>query len=394
MHDPGTFYGKPARARVDFHVPAAAGRFTDDTRLRSALTTIKRLNAGGAKVLLLAHFERPKGKRVPEMSLHPVVEPLAALLGKPVAFADDCVGPGAQRAVGALPHEGVLLLENVRFHPGEEANDPAFAAQLAELADFYVNDAFSAAHRAHASTEAIAHVLPAYAGEALRRELTMLNKALGSPERPVMGIVGGSKVSTKLDLLNNLVGKLDRLAIGGGMANTFLFAQGHDIGGSLAERDMADTARSIMATAARSGCELLLPLDVVVSDRVEPGAPAIVRALGEVGPQDKILDAGPETLKLIRDAIDGARTLIWNGPLGVFEIPPFDHATVEAARFAARHAKTERLIAVAGGGDTVAALNHAGVAEDFTFVSTAGGAFLEWMEGKTLPGVAALEKGN
>ena len=392
LDDAGTIYGQTALVRVDFNVPMEGGRVTDDTRLRSALPTIKRLNAGGAKVLLLAHFERPKGERVPEMSLRPVVEPLAALLGKPVAFVDDCIGPEAQRAAGELPHEGVALLENVRFHPGEESNDPAFAAQLAELADFYVNDAFSAAHRAHASTEAIAHALPAYAGEALRRELTMLDKALGTPERPVMGIVGGSKVSTKLDLLNNLVGKLDRLAIGGGMANTFLFAQGHDIGGSLAERDMADTARSIIATAARSGCELLLPVDVVVSDRVEAGAPASVRALGEVGPEDKILDAGPETLRLIKTAIDGARTLIWNGPLGVFEIPPFDHATVEAARFAARHAKTERLIAVAGGGDTVAALNHAGVAEDFTFVSTAGGAFLEWMEGKTLPGVAALER--
>jgi phosphoglycerate kinase len=392
LDDAGTIYGKTALVRVDFNVPTDAGRVTDDTRLRSALPTIKRLTAGGAKVLLLAHFERPKGKRVPEMSLRPVIEPLAALLGKPVAFADDCVGPDAQRAVGELPHEGVLLLENVRFHPGEEANNPAFAAQLAELADLYVNDAFSAAHRAHASTEAVARLLPAYAGEALRRELTMLDKALGSPERPVMGIVGGSKVSTKLDLLNNLVGKLDRLAIGGGMANTFLFAGGHDIGGSLAERDMADTAREIIASAERAGCELLLPVDVVVSDRVEPGAPAAVRALGEVQPEDKILDAGPETLKALERAIDGASTLIWNGPLGVFEIPPFDHATVEAARFAARQAKTERLIAVAGGGDTVAALNHAGVADDFTFVSTAGGAFLEWMEGKTLPGVAALEQ--
>jgi phosphoglycerate kinase len=391
LDDAGTIYGKTALVRVDFNVPMDAGRVTDDTRLRSALPTIKRLQAGGAKVLLLAHFERPKGRRVPEMSLRPVVEPLAALLGKPVAFADDCVGPEAQRAVGELPEMGVLLLENVRFHPGEEANDSAFAAQLAELADLYVNDAFSAAHRAHASTEAIARLLPAYAGEALRRELEMLDKALGSPERPVIGIVGGSKVSTKLDLLNNLVGKLDRLAIGGGMANTFLFAQGHDIGGSLAERDMADTARQIMATAERSGCELLLPVDVVVSDRVEPGAPATVRPLGQVQSEDKILDAGPETLRQLEAAIDGARTLIWNGPLGVFEIPPFDHATVEAARFAARQAKTERLIAVAGGGDTVAALNHAGVAEDFTFVSTAGGAFLEWLEGKTLPGIAALE---
>ncbi|HEX8571107.1 MAG TPA: phosphoglycerate kinase [Caulobacteraceae bacterium] len=392
LDDAGEIYGKRALVRVDLNVPMVDGRVTDDTRLQAAMPTVRRLRDMQARVVLLAHFERPKGKRVPEMSLRQVVPALAEVLGDEVAFADDCVGPEAAAAIDKLGRSKVILLENVRFHPGEEKNDPAFAAQLAELGDLYVNDAFSAAHRAHASTEAIARLLPAYAGETLKRELEMLDKALGSPERPVIGIVGGSKVSTKLDLLNNLVGKLDRLAIGGGMANTFLAAQGHAVGASLCEHDLADTARQIIKTAERSGCELLLPVDVVVSDRVEPGAAATVRTLDAVQPGDKILDAGPETVKRLQAAIDGSRTLIWNGPLGVFEVPPFDRATVDAALFAARQAKTERLIAVAGGGDTVAALNHAGVAGDFTFVSTAGGAFLEWMEGKTLPGVAALEQ--
>jgi phosphoglycerate kinase len=392
LDDAGEIYGKRALVRVDLNVPMADGRVTDDTRLRAAMPTVRRLRDMQARVVLLAHFERPKGKRVPEMSLRQVVPALAEVLGDDVAFADDCVGPEAAAAIDKLKRSQVILLENVRFHPGEEANDPAFAAELAELGDLYVNDAFSAAHRAHASTEALARLLPAYAGETMKRELEMLDRALGSPERPVMGIVGGSKVSTKLDLLNNLVGKLDRLAIGGGMANTFLAAQGHPVGASLCEHDLAAAARTIIATAERRGCELLLPVDVVVSDRVEPGAPATVRTLDAVEAGDRILDAGPESLKRIKAAIDGARTLIWNGPLGVFEIPPFDHATVEAARFAARYARLERLVAVAGGGDTVAALNHAGVAQDFTFVSTAGGAFLEWMEGKTLPGVAALER--
>ena len=391
LDEAGEIYNQRALVRVDFNVPMDGGRVTDDTRLRSALPTIRRLRDMQAKVILLAHFDRPKGQRVPEMSLRQVLPALSEVVGTPVAFADDCVGPAAASAVAAMHRADVLLLENLRFHAGEEANDEGFASQLAELGDLYVNDAFSAAHRAHASTEALARKLPAYAGESLKRELEMLDKALGAPERPVMGIVGGSKVSTKLDLLNNLVGKLDRLAIGGGMANTFLAAQGHKVGGSLCEHDLGETAREIIASAERSGCELLLPVDVVVSDRVEPGATATVRTLDAVEPGDKILDAGPETLKRLKAAIDGASTLIWNGPLGVFEIAPFDHATMEAAQFAARHAREGRLTAVAGGGDTVAALNHAGVAQDFTFVSTAGGAFLEWMEGKTLPGVAALD---
>jgi phosphoglycerate kinase len=386
----GDVQGKAALVRVDFNVPMQDGRVTDDTRLRAALPTIEKLRKAGAKVVLLAHFDRPKGKRVPEMSLKPVVEPLSKLLGAPVAFADDCVGDPAQAAIDAMKPGDVLLLENLRYHAGEEKNDATFVQDLASLGDFYVNDAFSAAHRAHGSTDGVARALPAYAGESMRRELEALDKALGAPQRPVLGIVGGSKVSTKLDLLKNLVGKLDMLAIGGGMANTFLFAQGVDVGGSLCEKDLADTARDIMAEAEAKGCKLLLPIDVVVATEVAPGAASHVRGLHEIRPEEKILDAGPESVERLTEAMNTARTLIWNGPLGVFEVPPFDKATVDAARMAASLAKSGRLTAVAGGGDTVAALNHAGVAEDFTFVSTAGGAFLEWMEGKALPGVEAL----
>jgi len=383
--------GKTALVRVDFNVPMEDGRVTDDTRLRAAVPTIQRLRDAGAKVALLAHFDRPKGQRVPSMSLEPVVDELCEVLGAPVQFAPDCVGPEAKAALDDLAFGGVILLENVRFHPGEEKNDPAFAAQLAELGDVYVNDAFSAAHRAHASTEGLARLLPAYAGESMRRELEALDKALGTPVKPVLGIVGGAKVSTKLDLLKNLVGKLDRLAIGGGMANTFLFAQGIDIGGSLAERDMADTAREILAEAEAKGCEILLPRDVVVATDLKPGVETrTVLAREEIGEDEKILDAGPLTVEALVKAMALSRTLIWNGPLGVFEVPPFDAATVKAAQAAAQLAKTGAITAVAGGGDTVAALHHAGVAEDMTFVSTAGGAFLEWMEGKPLPGVEAL----
>jgi phosphoglycerate kinase len=383
--------GKRALVRVDFNTPMADGQVADDTRLRAALPTISRLRDGGARVVLMAHFDRPKGRRVETMSLKPVVSPLANLLGAPVAFADDCVGEAAATTVARMKDGDVLLLENLRFHLGEEANDPAFGQALAVNGDLYVDDAFSAAHRAHASTEAIAHILPAYVGEAMRAELKALDAALGAPKRPVLGIVGGSKVSTKLDLLRNLIGRLDQLAIGGGMANTFLAAQGWDVAASFCEHDLADTARDIMDAAALTGCELLLPLDVVVAEEAAAGQAAHVRELGDIDAGEMILDAGPMTLAHLDAAMDRARTLVWNGPLGVFEIPPFDHATVIAARHAAALAKAGRLIAVAGGGDTVAALKHAGVAQDFTFVSTAGGAFLEWMEGRTLPGVAALE---
>ena len=389
--DEAKLAGARALVRVDFNVPMSEGRVSDDTRLLAALPTIRRLREAGAKIALLAHFERPKGKRVPEMSLRPVAGRLAQLLGAPVTFVDDCVGESVKTALGAAKPGDVLLLENVRFHAGEEANDDAFARQLVANADVYVNDAFSAAHRAHASTEAVAHLVPSYCGEAMARELAALQAALGDPRRPVLGIVGGSKVSTKLELLDNLVTRLDMLAIGGGMANTFLFADGVDVGGSLCEKEMADTARQIRARAAKSGCELLLPLDVVVARDVKPGASSQIRGLGEIGADEKILDAGPRTVERLTAAMDRARTLIWNGPLGVFEVPPFDAATNAAARHAAELAKSNKLIAVAGGGDTVAALNHAGVAADLTFVSTAGGAFLEWMEGKTLPGVAALQ---
>ncbi len=390
--DDAALSGQRALVRVDLNVPMANGEVTDDTRLRAAKPTVDKLRAGGARVILLAHFDRPKGRRVPEMSLAPVVGPLAQVLGCDVAFAEDCVGEAAAAAVAAMKDGDVLLLENVRFHPGEEKNAADFAAALAANGDLYVNDAFSAAHRAHASTEGLARRLPAYAGEQMRRELDALDAALGAPKRPVLGIVGGSKVSTKLDLLNNLVGRLDALAIGGGMANTFLAAQGVDVGGSLCEHDLGDTAREIMASAEKAGCRLLLPVDVVVATEVAPGAQAHVRALDAVGADEKILDAGPETLARLIAAMDGSATLIWNGPLGVFEVPPFDKATVAAAKHAAGLAKSGRLVAVAGGGDTVAALNAAGCAEDFTFVSTAGGAFLEWMEGKTLPGVVALSQ--
>ena len=383
--------GKTALVRVDFNVPMDGGEVSDDTRLRSALPTIRFLSTKGAKVVLIAHFDRPKGKRVPEMSLAPVVAPLSALLEQPVAFADDCVGDEAAKTIAEMESGGVALLENLRFHGGEEANDAGFADALAALGDLFVNDAFSAAHRAHASTEGLAKRLPAYPGLAMQRELDALDAALGKPQRPVLGIVGGSKVSTKLDLLKNLVTKLDRLAIGGGMANTFLFAQGHDIGASFAEKDLADTAREIIALADANGCELLLPIDVVVAEEMAAGAPSFTRQLDGVVAADKILDAGPASTARLTAAMDASKTLIWNGPLGVFEIKPFDAATMDAAHHAAKLAKAGKLVAVAGGGDTVAALNAAGVVGDFSFVSTAGGAFLEWMEGKTLPGVAALE---
>ncbi|MES2341340.1 MAG: phosphoglycerate kinase [Pseudomonadota bacterium] len=388
--DDADLKGRRALVRVDFNVPMHDGQVSDDTRLRAAVPTIEKLRAGGAKVILLAHFDRPKGKVVPSMSLEPIAPALAKVLGAPVAFGPDCVGPAAASAVAALKAGDVLLLENVRYHAGEESNDPDFAKALAANGDLYVNDAFSAAHRAHASTAGLAHLLPAYAGEQMRLELTALDKALGHPERPVMGIVGGSKVSSKLDLLRNLVTRLDKLAIGGGMANTFLYAQGHDVGASYCEKDLAETARDIIRLAGQNNCKLFLPIDIVVAEKMAPGAAARVRSLGAVDEDERILDAGPESVERLCRAMANSKTLIWNGPLGVFEIPPFDKGTMTAAHFAAELVREGKLVAVAGGGDTVAALNAAGCAEDFTFVSTAGGAFLEWMEGKQLPGVAAL----
>ena len=387
----GDLQAKRALVRVDFNTPMDGGEVSDDTRLRAALPTIRFLSERGARVVLIAHFGRPKGAPDPAMSLRPIAAPLSALLEQPVAFAPDCVGPEAERVVAALEPGGVALLENLRFHKGEEADDAAFADELAKLGDLYVDDAFSAAHRAHASTSAITRRLPSYAGLAMERELDALDQALGSPVRPVLGIVGGSKVSSKIDLLKNLVSRLDQLAIGGGMANTFLAAGGHDVGDSLYEPDLLDTARTIMETAKAAGCVLLLPMDLVCATSLQEGGGAAVRALDAVGQGEKIFDAGPKSVQRLRSAMAASATLVWNGPLGVFEVPPFDSATVEAARCAAELCRAGKLVAVAGGGDTVAALNHAGVAGEFTFVSTAGGAFLEWMEGKTLPGVAALE---
>ena len=382
---------KTALVRVDFNVPMENGQITDDTRLRAALPTINLLSKAGAKVVLLAHFDRPKGKRVPEMSLKPVLPALSKLVGQNVAWADDCIGADAKAVIDGLKAGGVALLENLRYHAGEEKNDPAFAAELAKLGDIYVNDAFSAAHRAHASTEGVAKLLPAYPGLSMERELSALDAALGNPQRPVIGIVGGSKVSTKLDLLKNLVTKLDKLAIGGGMANTFLYAQGHDVGASYCEKDLAETAREIIRLAGQNNCKLFLPIDIVVAEQMARGVPTRVRGLGSVDEHERILDAGPETVTRLKRAMGNSKTLIWNGPLGVFEIPPFDKGTVEAAKEAARLAKAGELVAVAGGGDTVSAMHHAGVAADLTFISTAGGAFLEWMEGKELPGVEALK---
>jgi phosphoglycerate kinase len=384
--------GKRVLVRVDFNVPMREGQVTDDTRLKAALPTIAWLRSHGAKVILAAHFGRPKGAREPDMSLRPVLAPLSELLATKVLFAEDCVGESAERAAKALQTGDVLLLENTRFHAGEEANDPEFAARLAGLADLYVNDAFSAAHRAHASTEGVAHHLPAYAGKAMEREIDHLTAALEAPTRPLLAVVGGAKVSTKLDLLKNLVSKVDRLFVGGAMANTFLAAKGHDVGASLHEADLLTTAREILDIAGQSDCDILLPVDGVVTQEFKAHAERRVAQVDDIKSDEMMLDCGPDTVDRLADAIAAARTLVWNGPLGAFETPPFDTATVEAANFAAGRARNHNLVAVAGGGDTVAALNHAGVAEDFTFVSTAGGAFLEWLEGKTLPGVAVLKE--
>jgi phosphoglycerate kinase len=382
--------GKVVLVRVDFNVPMANGAISDDTRLQAALPTVAELSEAGARVVLLAHFDRPKGKRVPALSLAPIAPALSALLDTPVAFADDCVGEAAKAAIAALPSGGVLLLENLRFHAGEEANDAAFAAQLAALGDVFVNDAFSCAHRAHASTEGVTHHLPSYAGRSMQMELEALDIALGRPQRPVVGVVGGAKVSTKLDLLKHLVTKLDVLVIGGGMANTFLAAQGIKVGKSLCEHDLADTARAILRAADAAGCDVMLPGDVVCAKEFKANALSAVKTLDAIADDDLILDAGPGTVTAFSTIVHRAKTVIWNGPLGAFELTPFDAATVAAAR-AVADATDEGLVSVAGGGDTVAALNHAGVADRFSFISTAGGAFLEWMEGRDLPGVIALQ---
>jgi phosphoglycerate kinase len=384
--------GKVVLTRVDLNVPVEDGRVTDATRIERIAPTVNDILARGGHPVLLAHFDRPKGKVVPEMSLRVVLPALVKALGRSVAFADDCVGETTERAARSLPEDGVLLLENTRFHAGEEANDPDFAAALARVGDVYVNDAFSAAHRAHASTEGIARLLPACAGRLMQAELEALEKALAHPERPVVAVVGGAKVSTKLELLGNLIDKVDAIVIGGGMANTFLAAQGVDVGRSLAERDMAETARGIAARAEAAGCELVLPSDVVVAREFKAGAATETVAATACPPDAMILDAGPETTARIASVLAGARTLVWNGPLGAFEVPPFNAATDAAAREAAALSRAGKLLSVAGGGDTVAALNASGAAADFSYVSTAGGAFLEWLEGKPLPGVAALDQ--
>ena len=383
------FANKTALVRVDINVPVENGAVSDFTRIDAVLPTIRDIAAKGGKVVLLAHFGRPKGKPVADMSLKHILPALQSRLGMPVDFAEDCIGKEAKDAVSAMQPGAVLLLENTRFHPGEETNDPMMAASLAALGDIYVNDAFSAAHRAHASTEGIAKLLPNCAGRLMAAELKALDAALGNPQRPVVAVVGGAKVSTKLELLGNLITKVDALVIGGGMANTFLAAQGKEVGTSLCEHDLAEAARAIIAKADEIGCRLVLPVDLVVAREFK--AQAAHETVTDCPPDAMILDAGPASVAQIIDIFENSRTLIWNGPLGAFELEPFDAATNAAAKAAAKLTRDGALVSVAGGGDTVAALNRAGAAADFTYISTAGGAFLEWMEGKVLPGVAALE---
>ncbi|WP_114389800.1 phosphoglycerate kinase [Notoacmeibacter marinus] len=388
LDDLAELTGKRALLRVDINVPMKDGRVTDATRIERVAPTIAELSDRGAKVILLAHFGRPKGKTVSEMSLKPVASAVEEVLDHRVHFA---TLDQADDAIAKMANGDVLLLENTRFEPGEEKNDPDLATRYAGLGDLYVNDAFSAAHRAHASTEGLAHQLPAYAGRTMQTELEALQKGLGEPVRPVVAIVGGAKVSTKIDLLMNLVKKVDAVVVGGGMANTFLAAKGIDVQASLCEHDLADTAREIEAEAEKASCALVLPVDAVVASEFKAGAPSETVSVDAVPAGQMILDAGPQSVEKIKEWIERANTLIWNGPLGAFEIEPFDTATVAAARYAAERTEMGELVSVAGGGDTVAALNHAGVADEFTYVSTAGGAFLEWMEGKTLPGVKALD---
>ncbi|WP_372623644.1 phosphoglycerate kinase [Falsiroseomonas sp.] len=383
--------GKWVLLRADLNVPVRDGRITDRTRIERLSPTIRELADKGARVIVCSHFDRPKGKRVPEMSLQPMVEALSEVLGRPVAWADDCIGPAAEAAAAKLQDGEVLLLENTRYHPGEEKNDPALAQGLAKLADAFVNDAFSAAHRAHASTEGVARLLPSYAGRLMQAELEALDAALGNPSRPVVAIVGGAKVSTKLDLLGNLTKKVNVLVIGGAMANTFLAAQGHPMGKSLQEAEMHDTARQILADASANGCEIVLPVDLVVAAEFAPNPATKTVTVDRVPDGMMALDVGPDTVSLVEAKLRQASTLVWNGPFGAFETPPFDSATVAVAQAVAALTASAGLKSIAGGGDTVSALKHAGVVNRMTYVSAAGGAFLEWLEGKTLPGVAALE---
>ena len=390
---PEDLTGKRVLVRVDLNVPMEGASVTDDTRLRAILPTVLELSDRGAIVLLLSHFGRPKGENRPDMSTAQLVMPMHKLTGRSVRFIEDCQGPEAERAIETMLPGNIAILENTRFHSGEEKNDPALAAAMAALADYYVDDAFSASHRAHASTEGVTHFLPSFAGRAMEAELKALQAALGKPERPVAAVVGGAKVSTKLAVLGHLVGKVDHLIIGGGMANTFLAARGIDVGKSLCEHDLTSEADAIMSRAEEANCTIHLPYDVVVAKEFEPNPPSLRTCnVHEVKPDEMILDIGPAAVEALSDVLKTCRTLVWNGPLGAFEMPPFDAATVALARTAAALTRDGSLVSVAGGGDTVAALNHAGVTEDFTFVSTAGGAFLEWMEGRTLPGVAALER--
>jgi phosphoglycerate kinase len=390
---PEDLTGKNVLVRVDLNVPMDGAKVTDDTRLRAMLPTVLELSNRGAIVLLLSHFGRPKGEKRPDMSTAQLVLPVHRLAGRSVRFIEDCQGPEAERAVATMLPGNIGILENTRFHLGEEKNDPQLAKGLAALGDYYVNDAFSAAHRAHASTEGITHYLPSFAGRAMQAELNALERALGNPERPVAAVVGGAKVSTKLAVLGHLIGKVDHLIIGGGMANTFLAARGVNIGKSLCEHELTGEANAIFDRADEAGCTIHLPYDVVVAKELAPNPPSLRTCnVHEVQADEMILDIGPAAVEALADVLKTCRTLVWNGPLGAFETPPFDEATVALARTAAALTKEGSLVSVAGGGDTVAALNHAGVAQDFTFVSTAGGAFLEWMEGRTLPGVAALEQ--
>jgi phosphoglycerate kinase len=392
LDDLGNITGQVALVRVDLNVPYADGRVTDDMRLQAIIPTVRELSAKGAKILLLAHFGRPKGAKHSEMSLSMIIEPLQRVLGKEVMFVPEIAGPVVAQSIGILGNGDVAVLENTRFYAGEEANDPDLAKAVAANADFYVNDAFSAAHRAHMSTEGLAHILPSYAGRSMEAELKALESALGSPQHPVAAVVGGAKVSTKLDVLKNLVSKVDHLIIGGGMANTFLAARGLDVGKSLCEHDLTGTANDILDAAEAANCTVHLPYDVVTSLEFRPNPPIRTVNVHEVAASEMILDVGPAAVEALADVLKNCRTLVWNGPLGAFEMEPFDKATVALARTAAALTKEGSLISVAGGGDTVAALAHAGVEKDFTFVSTAGGAFLEWMEGKPLPGVQALSR--